>query len=611
MKKRKFWLVLSCVVVLSLVLAACAQAVPAVPTIPTTPAVPTTPAAPKTPIAPATPVVPATEVPKYGGQLNLVEQVTITQYAPVIFETTAPRTLTLTNGVLWGGDWTKGPAGTNEAAWLAATQSLNVSTMRLAESFELVGTDTIVFHIRKGIHYALNPASEASRLVNGRELTAQDVARSLNDWYFDKEGVLQSRYTSEQRQVSIEATDKYTVRIKAKPEILSATFYWVGESSAIYPPEVYDKYNKMRDWAVSVGMGPFILTDVVQGSSATLVRNPNYWERDPIGPGKGNQLPYLDRIKFVIVADSSTRQAGFRTGKIDILAGAGAHSSLNAEDAKLMIKSRPDVKYLSYITRSPTSISLRVDKPELPWYNLKVRQALVMAIDYNTIIKDYFKGEADMVYPVVPWPEYTAMYTPLSKQSEVVRDMYSYQPEKAKKILMEAGYPNGFNISVITTNTAVDDLTVMKAYWQKIGVNLQIDVRENAVFTSITSGKQHKEAVGGTFNAGQPFNIEKWQPGAESNTSMINDPRANEAIAVEVADGMFNEPKVWPVLKDFFKYATEQSWYIQFPAPAIYNLWQPWVKNYHGEHYSGIRGVWLFPATYSWIDQALKKSMGF
>ena len=68
-----------------------------------------------------------------------------------------------------------------------------------------------------------------------------------------------------------------------------------------------------------MGNGPFIMKDFVSNSSATFVRNPNYWGKDPIGPGKGKQLPYLDRIDLFIIADTSTNQAAFRTGKLDVM----------------------------------------------------------------------------------------------------------------------------------------------------------------------------------------------------------------------------------------------------------------------------------------------------
>ena len=68
---------------------------------------------------------------------------------------------------------------------------------------------------------------------------------------------------------------------------------------------------------VNVGTGAFMITDFVPGSVATLKRNPNYWDKDPIGPGKGNALPYIDELRYLIIPDASTREAAMRTGKID------------------------------------------------------------------------------------------------------------------------------------------------------------------------------------------------------------------------------------------------------------------------------------------------------
>ena len=67
------------------------------------------------------------------------------------------------------------------------------------------------------------------------------------------------------------------------------------------------------------------------GSSVTYTRNPNYWEKDPIGPGKGNQLPYLDGIRDLVIPDLSTRISALRTGKIDAMA------SVTAEDTQTLV----------------------------------------------------------------------------------------------------------------------------------------------------------------------------------------------------------------------------------------------------------------------------------
>ncbi|MBI2287979.1 MAG: ABC transporter substrate-binding protein [Chloroflexi bacterium] len=618
MKRNIVWLVVSCLMALSLVLASCAPAPttpttptpPAVPAAPTAPTAPTTPTAPKAPAALTAPAAaPTTEVPKYGGVSNIIIR-RIANTAPVLVSKSTSINLNLTNEALWGGDWAKGAAGTNEVGFFAFVGSLYFMGPRLATSYERPDPDTLIFHIRKGVHYGLNPNSAASRLVNGRELTADDVVRSMKDWFFDPEGYwFKQRVGPEERPLSIEATDKYTVKMKLQPGTASAVMYYVADFSEIHPPEVYDKYNKMRIPTDVVGTGPFLVTDYVTDSSITFVRNPNYWDTDPVGPGKGQQLPYLDGVKFLMIEDKSTQQAALRTGKTDALVGSG-HAALNWDEAELMLQQRPELKYAKYLSRSPNGIGLRIDKPELPWYNKKVRQALTMAVDYNTIIKDYFRGNAALVYPVVPWPEQMPYYTPMAEQNEVVRDMYTYQPEKAKKLLAEAGYPNGFKIEVLAQSTQVDELSIIKEYWAKVGVNLVFDVKERAVFESITNGFQQKEAARSEGNVSVLFAFHHTHPSDSANVARINDPYANKVYEDTRADYMFNEEKLWTMMKDFEKYVIEQAWQIQFPSPYIYHVWWPWLKNYQGQHYLGISTLW-YPLKYVWLDQALKKSMGF
>ena len=83
-------------------------------------------------------------------------------------------------------------------------------------------------------------------------------------------------------------------------------------------PEVIQKYGNQLNWRNSVGTGPFVLTDFVSGSQATLTRNSSYWDKDPVGPGKGNQLPYIDGIKMLVLPDPSTRLTAMRTGKMPV-----------------------------------------------------------------------------------------------------------------------------------------------------------------------------------------------------------------------------------------------------------------------------------------------------
>jgi len=122
-----------------------------------------------------------------------------------------------------------------------------------------------------------------------------------------------------------------------------------------------------------------MLTDFVTNSSATLVRNPGYWEIDPVGPGKGNQLPYVNGIKILVVPDISTRLAAMRTGKIDMI------PDLEAEDAKGLVRGNSALQYRTFLTIFPYLVSMRTDKADLPYRDKRVRQALMIATDFDAL----------------------------------------------------------------------------------------------------------------------------------------------------------------------------------------------------------------------------------
>ena len=175
---------------------------------------------------------------------------------------------------------------------------------------------SIVYQIRQGVRYALDPNNEASRLVAGRQMTADDVAFSLQQVVSTPTAFLYKAFP-EMRSANVTKTGPWEVTIKLPFTGLVTAITHFGSYARTVPPEVVKKYGNMANWKNSVGTGQFILNDYVPGSQAVMVKNPNYWGKDPVGPGKGNQVPYIDGIRFVIIPDLSTRQAALRTGKID------------------------------------------------------------------------------------------------------------------------------------------------------------------------------------------------------------------------------------------------------------------------------------------------------
>jgi len=541
------------------------------------------------------------EKPKYGGVFVYCASTPIRGFDEANTMSYQAYANKFTNEELITGDWTKGPTGTNEISWLAGDFALDAEIGGVAESWEILDEKTVRFHIRKGIHFALNPASEASQLLGSRELNAHDVAYSLRRHFLTPGCYMQAVHTAEeQKGWDAWAEDDWTVIHQWNPELARVIFEY-SDFCAIVAEEVIEKYGDMRDWRVSHGTGPFMLVDHVEGSCTTFVRNPDYWRKHPLYPE--DTMPYLDGIKYLIIPDLSTRLSAMRTGTIDYLA-------LEWEDAQSLIATNPEIKYFEYPTSS-RAISMRMDDPAMPWHDKRVRYALSFALDQQAILDTLYGGRGMILSaPVVPWAEFMDMYTPLEELPKSTQELYEYHPDKAKQLLAEAGYPDGFSCKVVTYADYVDEVSIIKDYWEKIGVDLEIDVREFAVWTGITQRKKQEEMVypGSSGVGSQPAKFSNFYSVGYLNYSLVDDPRCKEAIEALDKLGWDYYEEYPKILKDLFPYILGECWSVLMPGRYTYKFWQPWVQDYSGEgsvgYYNGVN--WI---NYVWMDEDLKYEM--
>jgi peptide/nickel transport system substrate-binding protein len=605
MKGTRPWRIAVYLSLSALVLGSCSTANVTTTVQTTSPA--TTP--PKT-SATVTTTVPKTtttsDAPRYGGALRLALSGDITAFEEVYGWQPPAFTLHLTNEELLRGDWAKGPAGTGEAAWTnRGTNLLELKTGNVAESWKIPEWGTMEFKIRQGVHYALDPNSEASRLVNGREMTAQDVAFSLTQSVTQQRSYMWRTFREMSQSTTVTAPDKWTVRFTTKDRFFDAVDM-LPDFVSVVPPEVVQKYGDMQNWKVSVGTGPFILADFVSGSSATLVKNSSYWGKDPVGAGKGNQLPYLDGVKYLIIPDASTREAALRTAAVDVIC------LVDWETGPRVVKSNPGL--LSKKCASDTavgSINMRLDKQ--PFSDKRVRKALMMATDFETIKKDLYGGDALIIsWPITLLPEYKDAYLSLEEAPDTVKELYRYDPAKAKALLSEAGLPNGFKTEIICQNLPemVDYFSVIKNMWSKVGVDLTINPLETGVFNTTMNARTHQQMITGSVGpTGGLYRATTLVAESAANCSFINDPWVKEQVLKMQTVALSNPPEAKRMFKDVMKYSLEQAWVVPKPVTPLYTLWWPWVKNYHGEYSNGFDNSYLF-AQYAWVDQDLKRSMG-
>ena len=536
------------------------------------------------------------EKPQYGGDFTIVSGSDVLGFDECIMTEWFAYTMNFTNDELLAGDWTKSTTGSGETSWIAPAIFLpHMEVGCLAESWEM-DEEKIVFHLRKGIHF------HDKSPVNGREMTADDVVFSIKR-RFETPGNYLNAITPPEDRPTVTALDKYTVVLTPAPgESTVGVFYVTADFARIVPPEMVELHGDLSDWRNACGTGPFLLVDYVAMSSITFVRNPDYWRKNPLHPE--DTMPYVDGVKYLVIPDSSTRMSAMRTGKIDRL-GVGW------ENAADLLATNPELEYNRYLSAVSSNIYMRLDKPDLPWEDIRVRHALHMAIDLQAIADDYYEGNAEILtHPVVPYPEFMDLVYPFEELPESTKELFRYNPEKAKQLLAEAGYPDGFKTNIICSAGYADLLSIVKEYWwSNLGVDLILDVKETAVYQSYHIRKKHEEMLIAYMDNGQFHTGTYFHTGDALNASQVSDERMDRLFE-ELKDNKFDWDWLTRNWQEVTPHILEQAWSIEMPTPYSFVTWQPWVKDYHGESTIGFLNLGGDYAKYLWLDQDLKEAMG-
>ena len=483
---------------------------------------------------------------------------------------------------------------------------------RLAESWEQPDPLTYVFNIRKGVHWH-NKAP-----MNGRELTADDVEynfhRMLGLGKFAEVGPTPFGGAAALTGIpfeSVTATDKWTVVMKLKEPRLDALGVILGHYfSFIMPPEVIEQHGDTQDWRNLVGTGPFELTDVVEGSSMTYVKNPDYWGYDEKYPQ--NRLPYVDEVRVLVMPEEATVVAALRSGQLDY------HFLISNLDAVQSLKrTNPEIAVYSIYVRSSDSFAPNVRMP--PFDDINVRRAMQMALDNETVAATLWKGQASATPQgmvgvkgyMVPFDEWPAE----------VKQYYTYDPEAAEKLLDEAGYPRGADGTRFKTSlmygeyASLDHTEIAAAYWAEIGVDVEIEVLTSTevnerLFSSTDEHSGYEgmmvSIAGGLYD---PTVMVAWfRSDATWNRPLHQWPEVDAMVDAALAATTIEEQQ--RLIAEADMYMIERHWQIWGPKSPRLILAQPWLIGYDGEGGDWAAGeIWT---THSrlWIDHELKDAMG-
>jgi len=593
MKPKVIWSLLSVLIAATFLISSCSSGttsktttvITGVINTPTTAA--TTPKTTPTTTAASTTTVPTTTAsnePVYGGSMSIVVSQT-GGFDPAKSINFFP-TWCLIYDALVTEDWSKGPSGTGEIPLASNYTPQRYFVGALAESWEIVDPLNIIYHIRKDVHFW------AESMVQGRELTADDIVFNFN------RAVASPNSTMYNVKVTIKKIDKYTVQfthVDAVLEIIKDGW----NNLVIGAPEVAQKYGDMSDWKTVAGTGPYRVTDVVSDSSVTLTKNTNYFMFDPLHPA--NRLPYIDNIRMLVIVDPATQDAAIRTGKIATL-------GVPTDRGKSILKTNPELKSRRLFGSNSYVLCLRTDIAGTPLANVKVRQALSMAIDRNAIINGLYGGDAT----IMQWPYQPsagAAFTPVDQLPADLKKLFEYHPQDAKALIAEAGYPTGFDLTIEllqgTYAGGTDLYSVVKSNWDSIGIKTTLLVDDATAFWSRLVGRTYKDTSPCAWGNSSPQGaLAAHLSTYLYNYSKVNDPKIDKAYYDAAAE--INDAKRDVIYKDIGQYIIGQQFYINLPTPYSYAFWQPWLKGYNGEVAWGTVNGWYGMYRFSWIDQSLK-----
>ena len=427
---------------------------------------------------------------------------------------------------------------------------------------------------------------EGVKFHDGSELTSTDVKASWDKIVFPSEGVISPRRGHYHMIKSIEAPDRSTVVFRLHHPSPSVLPNLAHPANFIYPKKYLDTdphYFKTR----AVGSGPFKLKNYVRGSYVELERNPDYWKKG---------LPYLDGIKYFIITDTSARTTALRSGRVDVELRFLPPGDVNAIQQQLGDK----VVVARVQNIGNFGVTINVDKK--PFDDERVRKALTLALDRDDMAKTLapitnLEVVGGIMHPDSQWALSSEELEALPGFS---RD-HAANLREAKRLLAEAGYPNGFKTVLTNRNIKMPyiDLAVyLISVWKKIGVEVEHKVEETATWSQSRVNRDFELLVDpyGSSTVGDPDEmLDKFVTGQPDNWGRMSDPVVDELFSQQARE--MNEQKRIQLVKEMDKRILEKVWRIQGPWTTRLEVRTARMRNYEPQpsHWMNRRfeDVWL------------------
>jgi len=416
----------------------------------------------------------------------------------------------------------------------------------LAESWECLDPLTWKFKLRKGIKFH-----------NGQPLTSADLKFSI----YRIIGRIDPKYSGAAKFIyqrlidEVETPDDYTVIVRTKyPEV---SFIYFSGGIFVVPQAYTEKVGDKGLAENPMGTGPFVFKGRKVAESISLEAFPDYWFTNPppgmLGPSK------IKTAVFRIIPKLQTRVAALKAGEVDV-----AHE-ISPDMAKELEKAS-GIKVHYGLSNQPFALVMnwraekdpKTGRPN-PFRDVRVRKAMNHAVDVSAVIQNYLTGRERLTTMVG--------YGSIGYDPDVPR--YEHNPEKARELLAEAGYPHGFSIPFWVTEVT-PTIEALSQSLRNVGIKPEYNIKTNAVIMRQLLRKRLygvfiKGDGRGPDTAGSMF--QNWLK-YEGVLSLSGQDEAIEALVQKQAQE-FDESKRAAIIHQVVQKIWQDAWYVPLWEPVI------------------------------------------
>jgi len=381
---------------------------------------------------------------------------------------------------------------------------------------------TWTFHLRKGLKWSDGKPLTAEDFRYGllRLLDARNASPNAYMAYFLKNGEAFFNGKAGSEDVGIDVPDDATLRLRLEnpaPLMLDCLSFY-----AFAPARADVVEQDPRGWATKpeslVSNGPFVLSEWKHNSELTLTKNPNYWDADNVK---------IDKVRMVMITDSNTALASFKAGKVDLL------DRIPPQMTPQLIESGE-----AKVAPALGTAFCVFNVARAPFDDPRVRKAFTLAIDRRTMVEKVTLGGQKPAVAFIPYG-----IPGVGSDRDFRAEGGTFLPERAdpeaaKKLLAEAGYPDGkgfpkvtYKYNLSSTNKAIAE--ALQAMWkQNLGVEVELANEEWKVFLNTREQGDFQIArhayVTIFFDAGSL--LEGWVTGSPKNVARYSDPEYDALI---------------------------------------------------------------------------------